>query len=72
MEYENKQKQEGNGEHIAFESPLEEYFKIQPVLTHVKLGKIDRSHPDQVKNGKKQVIFRQVNGIRSEYCHTGK
>ena len=72
MEYENEQEEEGNREYVTFESPLEKYFKIQPVLAHIKLGKIYRGHPNQVKYSKKQVVLRQVNGICSEYSHTGK
>jgi hypothetical protein len=53
MEYENKQKEEGNRENIALESSLEEYFEIQPVLAHIKLGEIYRCHPNQVKYSKK-------------------
>lgn len=72
MEYKYKQEEEGNGEYIAFESSLKEYFKIQPIFAHIKLGKIYRSHPNQIEYGKKQMILRKVNGIGPEYGHAGK
>ena len=72
MEYKNKQKEQGDCEHITLECTLKEYFKIQPVLAHIKLGKINRSHPDQIEYGKKQVVLWQVNGVGSEYGYTGK
>jgi hypothetical protein len=53
MEYKNKQEEEGDRKYITFESSFKKYLKIQPVFAHIKLGKINRSHPNQIEYSKK-------------------
>ena len=70
----NKYKKEQTccGEYKTLEGSFKKKFKIEPVFTHVQLGQINRSHPDQIINCKKQVVFLCINSVGSEYRNAGK
>ncbi len=61
------EKQHAHGrKNEAFECSLKEYLEIQPVFTHVQLGKVNTGHPREIEHSEKYMVFLSVQCVGSE------